>query len=127
MWRLGLCVVLSLSLATPARAEEEPPPPTSTPLERAFWIGVGGAGLTLAGGGLWLASIRWIDDANARGDVFEVQRARHLGVIGGSLAFTGLSALAVAAVLSSWRVQPLQLSIAVAPGAFSVQWVGSTF
>lgn len=124
MRRAALSILLALSLSVPARAEDARP---LTAQDRAFWIGVSGAGLTLLGGGLWLESVRRIDEATARGDGLEAERARHLGAIGGSLAFTGLSALAVAAVLSSWRTEPVQVSLSVSPAGWSVQLVGRTF
>lgn len=112
--RLVLSLLIALSL--PALAAEPVPDPLA---ERAFWVGAVGAGATLVGGGLWLESVRRIDEATARGDGHEAQRARYLGAIGGSLAFTGVAAMLASVVLSSWRAEPVGVSLAVTP---SGQW-----
>lgn len=122
MSRVGVACLALLCLALPARAAD-----VMTLSDRALWIGVGGGAVTLVGSGMWLASVRYLEDAQARGDLVDETRARHLGVIGGSVAFTGLCALGMAAVMSSWHEPPVRVSFEVRPtGAWAV-FVGGTF
>lgn len=122
----------ALCLSAPARAAEEEDaeePEARPPLEaRALWVGGAGGGASLLGLGLWLESVRQVVDAEAKGDVNARRRALHLGTIGGSIAFTGLCFLGAAAVMSTWRTPPVQVSFSVSPqGGWTLLLSGGTF